>query len=676
MRIADPDALACIGRAGAHAPDAAHVSAPAGAPACRPYANTHLAPCTRRHARAGTLAVLLAFGLTLGGCDERNGEARAGEMPASAAAATPQARATTRDWSRAPGIPIALDHVDRDGAAFARFRRWVDAAASGQPGYAFAARDAALLYRLEPKPKYCALAVKLVEAEVTAAEAAIADGRAPEIAGDSYLEVGPRIADVAMTLDTCGDTLTPEQRRRWSDFAEQAVWNVWNPLRAHWGLRPRPWTGWSVDNPGNNYYYSFVEATLYWALASGSADWMRTLGEDKMPALQAYYAKLPGGGSREGTGYGTAHMRLFSIYRLWRAATGEDIAGASPHARDSIAYWVHATVPTLDRFAPIGDQSRNSVPELYDYHRRLMLEARSLTDDAAAQAMADAWLAGISVQRMEHGFNTVHDLMAGGETRARGKGRHGENGVPGSGDTEGRALFHHAAGAGHLFARSGWDRDAMWLAVVAGPYTESHAHQDQGGFTLFGGDWLAVTANIWSRSGIVQTGLAHNVLRFERDSGLGRPCRRGDDLGHPRYLVPQCEPSTSTMRTEPLADGGLRIDADLTGAYGGNAAVRAWTRRLDFAARRLRIEDRYAVAPGTEAVFQLQLPEAPRIEGPGARAGRLQIRVLEPAGARLEAVEWRSLKPDEFQRGWRLDVRAPQGGTGSGTYIVELSEAP
>jgi len=630
--------------------------------------------------RTGAAGLLLALSLALAGCDGRNGEAHAGDAPAVETAAAPaEAPAKSRDWSRAPGIPInlghgGLDRIDRDGEAYARFRRWVDAAAAGEPGYAFAARDAALLYRLEPKAKYCALAVKLVEAEVSAAEAAIADGRAPDIAGDSYLEVGPRIADLAMTLDTCGKDIAPEQRKRWSDFAEQTVWNVWNPLRAHWGMRPRPWTGWSVDNPGNNYYYSFVEATLYWALASGSAEWMRLLGEDKMPALQAYYAQLPGGGSREGTGYGTAHMRLFSIYRLWHAATGDDIAKATPHARDSIVYWVHATVPTMDRFAPIGDQSRNSVPELYDYHRRLMLEARSLTVDPQALAMADAWLSGISVQRMDHGFNTVHDLLPGGAPGGRGAARTRDD--AGTVGTATRPLFHHAAGAGHLFARSGWDRDAMWLAAVAGPYTESHAHQDQGGFTLFAGDWLAVTSNIWSRSGIVQTGLAHNVLRFERDSGLGRPCRRGDDLGHPRYLVPQCEPSASTMRAEPLADGGLRIDADLTDAYGGNPAVRAWTRRFEFADRRLRIADRYDLAPGTEAVFQLQLPERPRIDANGARAGRLQVRVLEPAGARLEAVEWPALKPDEFQRGWRLDIRQAQSRAGSGTYVVELFEAP
>lgn len=599
----------------------------------------------------------LAFPAALTGCDGRNGDARA-EAPAPAS--TAPSSAAKRDWSRAPGIPLDLSQIDRKSPAFTRFRRWVDTAAAGQPGYAFAARDAALLYRLDPEPKYCELAVNMVEAHVAAAEAAIAAGDAPEVAGDSYLHVGAYITDLAATFDTCSERIAPAQRERWSAYAEQTIWNVWNPLRAHWGIRPRPWTGWSVDNPGNNYYYSFVEATLYWALASGSEKWMRLLGEDKMPALQAYYAKLPGGGSREGTGYGTAHMRLFPLYRLWHAATGDDIANANPHARDSIAYWVHATVPTRDRFAPIGDQSRNSVPELYDYHRRLMLEARSLTDDPQAQALADAWLGGISVQRMQHGFNTAHDLLPGGSSPLRTK----------DDPTSAQPRFHHASGAGHLFARTGWDKDAMWMAVVAGPYTESHAHQDQGGFTLFGGDWLAVTANIWSRSGIVQSGLVHNVLRFERESGMGRRCRGDDELGHGRYVVPQCEPSASRMQATPI-EGGLRVDADLTGAYAGNPAVREWTRRFDFSNRRLRIEDRYAVAPGTDAVFQLQLPEAPRIQGNGARAGKLQIQVLEPADARLHMVEWRTQKADEFQRGWRLDVAG-----GSGTYVVELSEAP
>jgi hypothetical protein len=606
------------------------------------------APPRRRIATPLCVALLVcALGAACGRQTTAAATTDAATKTAVAAPAAAKARAPLAPIQ--PGIPLDLSYVDRGSPAFDRFRRWVDQAAAGQPGYAFSAYDAALLYRLEPKKKYCDLAVATVEREVAAGEAAIADGRAPEIAGDSYLEVGPRIAALAMTLDTCKAQIDEAQRKRWSAFAEQAVWNVWNHLRAHWGMRPRPWTGWSVDNPGNNYYYSFVEATLYWALASGSNDWMRFLNEEKIPPLIAYFAKLPGGGSLEGTGYGAAHMRLFALYRLWRDATGEDIAGASPHARDTIAYWVHATVPTVDRFAPIGDQSRNSVPELYDYHRRLVLEARALSRDPDAQALAAWWLQRIAIDRMSNGFNTQYDLLPAGEGKA----------AP-------QALLHHAPGTGHLFARTGWDRDAMWLAFVAGPYNESHAHQDQGSFTLFARDWLAVTENIWTRSGIQQGTEVHNVLRFERAAPIARQCQAPRD----DRIVHQCQPTTSTMTVQPGdAAGAVRVEADLTAAYGRESPVRRWTRRLDFAGRRLRVEDRFAVEPGTAAVFQLQVPVEPRIDGATAVAGRLQIRVLEPAGAVLRVHDWRSVDDSEFRGGWRLDI---SGGTD--TYVVELTE--
>ena len=100
-------------------------------------------------------------------------------------------------------------------------------------------------------------------------------------------------------------------------------------------------------------------------------------------------------------------MRLFSLYRIWLDATGIDLANANPHFTDTIAYWIHATVPTLDRYAPIGDQARVSVPELYDYHRRLVLEARNLTADPPARQLASWWLTNISVPHMTNAGNSA-----------------------------------------------------------------------------------------------------------------------------------------------------------------------------------------------------------------------------------------------------------------------------
>ncbi len=610
---------------------------------------------TPRTQRSFSVMLLGALSVFVAACGQQTTAiAAVSETGSAAVAAATTAAPRTPLAPITAGIPLDLSYIDRQSQAFSRFQRWVDSAATGQPGYAFSAYDAALLYRIDPKKKYCDLAVKMVEKEVADAETAIAEGRAPEITGDSYLEVGPRIAALSMTLDSCKAQIDDAQRKRWSAFAEQAVWNVWHHLRAHWGERPRPWTGWSVDNPGNNYYYSFVEATLYWALASGNNDWMRFLHAEKMPPLQGYFAKLPGGGSLEGTGYGAAHMRLFALYRLWRDATGDDIANASPHVDDSIAYWVHATVPTLDRFAPIGDQSRNSVPEIYDYHRRLVLEARALSKYPQTQTLASWWLHRISMTQMSSGFNTLHDLLPSGDAKAPAPD----------------ALFHHAQGTGHLFARSGWDKDAMWLAFVAGPYNESHAHQEQGGFTLFARDWLTVTENIWSHSGIQQGTETHNVLRFERDTPIARQCHAPPD----DRVVHQCEPSASRMTVTPAADGALRIDADLTGAYGNDSPVQLWTRRLDFIGRTLRVEDRYTLDPATQAIFQLNLPVEPKIDGQTAVAGRLRIRVLSPENAQLSVLDWRSVDSSEFRSGWRLDI---SGGISdkTNTYVVMLEDA-
>jgi len=530
-------------------------------------------------------------------------------------------------------IGLDLSYVDRGGAAYQRFKTYVDAAVAGRPGYAFSPLDAVFMARLDGNPAYCQLAVQLVEQQVSAAEARIAQGQRPAVSFDSYLEAGDLIGALAFTFDGCAAAMSAAQRARWAAYAEQAVWNIWNPSQARWGATPHPWSGWSINDPGNNYYYSFVEATMSWALASDSANWLRFLREVKLPALVQVFDGLPGGGSPEGTGYGTAHMRLFWLYRLWRDATGEDLAAANRHVDDTILYWIHATLPSNDRFAPIGDQARSSQPVLYDYQRRLMLEARALTGDPLRRRLASGWLNRIAVRRMESGFNYRHDLLAAGNDTALPESR-----------------FHHASGTGHLFARSDWSNSALWLAMVAGPFEQSHAHEDQGSFTLFRGDWLTVTANIWSHSGIQQGSEVHNVLRFERQDRIVRQ-RRG------------------TRSTMVVADGGaagLRVDADLTRAYGPNAPVRHWQRTLRFSAGQVEVHDDYAVDSDTRAVFQLNFPLAPLINGTRARAGDLEVEVIEPAGATLSAVHWPTVDSD-VRSGWRLDIAG-----GAGRYVVRL----
>lgn len=536
-------------------------------------------------------------------------------------------------------ITIDFSYVDQQSPEFQRFKSFVDAAVANNPGYGFSAADAAYMYRLTGQLQYATLAVQTVEAQVQEAELAIAAGNAPPIAGDQYLDVGPMIEDLALTYDWCAAHTSAAQRTRWANYAEQAVWNVWHNNQAQWGGNAHPWAGWGVDDPANNYHYSFLRATMYWGLASNSATWKNLLQNDKWPEQLAYTASIPGGGSEEGTAYGLSHRMLFMMYRVWRDSMAADIGNANAHVNDSIAWWIHATVPTLDRVAPIGDQARVSEPVIYDYHRHLVLEARALSNDAAARDDAAWWLHSISDQDMESGFNRRHNLLPAGPT-----------GTPPA------QLVYHAPGTGQLFARTGWDAAAMWLQFSAGPYVQSHAHQDQGAFTLFEGDWLAATENIWTHSGIQQGTDTHNLLRFEQGG----------------QIVPQRVGTTSTMTVTPGAGGAVHAVANLLPAYDGDPAIVAWQRTLDFANRKLTVSDQFTLGSGTEAIFQVNTPGQPIINGNTATAGNLKIRVLSPASATLTALDWTTRTgPDEtYYSGWRLDVRGSSSG-----YVVELSNS-
>lgn len=534
-------------------------------------------------------------------------------------------------------VDLDLSYVDTNSPAWAAFATWVEQAIVGPPGYGFSATDAATYARVTGSSAACTLAAGLVRAEYQAAQVSIGQGVRPAIAGDSYLEVGPRVRDIALTVDWCPAALSAGERALWLDFAHQAVWNVWNHEDAEWNGQSFPWSGWSVNDPGNNYHFSFLTATAYWVFAADDTTEFRPfLANTKLPAVVAFFQNLSGGGSREGTAYGLAQANLFELLRLWRDETGEDLAAGLPHVADSIDYWIHATVPTFAYTAAIGDQARVSMPELYDYHRRIVLEARMLTADPGRRARASWWLGKIPIVAMSSTFNRRFDLFPAG-----------------AGGSPPSSRSYHATGVGHFFARSRFAEDALWLAIVAGPYDQSHAHRDQGSFSLFRGDWLAVTENVHTHSGIQQGSEVHNVVRFEGPGGV----------------VPQRESVSSFA----VVDNGERIlaDADLSPAFANeDDGVTSWTRSFDFDpfGGSLVVWDLATVDPGVTAHWQVNVPTEPTIEPDGSiLAGALRIVPITPASPAISIHEWSTTDPTEFLDGWRVTL---SGGTGE--YLVEL----
>ena len=208
-------------------------------------------------------------------------------------------------------------------------------------------------------------------------------------------------------------------------------------------------------------------------------------------------------------------------------------------------------MPTRDRFAPIADQSRESIPNLYDYHEKLVHAAVVLSAGTPQARRGTWWLQNNSVDGVAHVFNIQADLLPYPD--------------PPQAPT---ALMYHSPGAGALFARTSWNTDAAWMALVAGKYDQSHAHHDQGSFTFFKGDWLAVTSNIWSYSGLHLEEEAHNVIRFERADGS---------------VVSQNPSDTVASSMTPSIEGAVTtVVADLANAYSANQDdVQGWTRTLE-----------------------------------------------------------------------------------------------
>lgn len=535
----------------------------------------------------------------------------------------------------------------------ARFRAMVDAELGGADYYAFEPWFAALLGQLTGDAGYCAWAVERTEAWVAAEEALIAGGERAEVAFDSYLYVGDHVGNLALVYDWCWDVLEAGQRTRWLAYANQAVWNVWHPEEASWNGTSFPWSGWSIDNPSNNYYYSFLRATLLLGLAArgehaDAETWIRTFRDDKIGGqlVPTFERDLAGGGSREGTGYGVAMARLFELYDLWESSTGERIHDLTGHARNSLANFLHLVVPTLDRLAPVGDHARDSTAVLFDYHRNYVQILTYLYRSDPLAPFGKWFLEHCAVPEMDQPFMYVYDFL------------YDEPAVVAA-PLDGLTPAYWAAGTGQLYLRSGWTTDATWVHLVAGPYTESHAHHDQGSLLLYRGEWLAWDQNIESHSGIRQEEELHNLVRLER-GGATIPQREG---AGPARLAALSRTAAWTYAAAELApayadDGVTRVDRELV-FLAPDAVV---------------VFDRIDAGADVRRIWQLGSPIRPELAGSTATfaggTATLVLRRVLPASGTPTILDWTT--DGEMGGGFRLDL-ADADPSGRSRFLHVLS---
>ncbi len=528
-----------------------------------------------------------------------------------------------------------------------RFQDQVADQLLGGRAYEFQPWYAALLYQLTGKARYASYAIEETEKFVAAEEEKIARNQRASVAGDSYLEVGQYIGNVALVYDWCHPLLTPEQRARWVAYANLAVGNVWNHTGAKWGSTAYAWTGWSVDNPSNNYYYSFLRATMLLGLATHDENpqaqsWIELFRSTKIEnqLVPTFNRDLQGGGSREGTGYGTAMKTLWQLYDWWERSTGERIATRTPHTLASMAHLMHSIVPTLDRLAPTGDHARDSTAALFDYHREYLLVLQALFPNERLSGVARTLLESSSVPQMQNSFMFAAEFL------------YEQPQLPARPLTD-LATTYWAPGTGQLMMRSAWKPSATYANFICGPYSESHAHRDQGSFVLFKGGWLAVDSNVYSHSGIEQDEDLHNLVRFENG---GAPVEQAYDTS--------CELAA-------LADDKhfTYVSARTTPSYRNNPAVVKSEREFLFIKPdTFVVLDRASVGTaGVKRIWTLNLGGQPSIAGDTLSytegRNRLVVQRLSPTDLTTEVRAWPEMRKG-MQGGVRVDV-ADANGTAS-----------
>jgi hypothetical protein len=296
--------------------------------------------------------------------------------------------------------------------------------------------------------------------------------------------------------------------------------------------------------------------------------------------------------------------------------------------------FMHQTLPTLDRVAPAGDQSRDSTAAFFDYHRNYLQELVSMYPADAVAGRAKTLLAQSSVPAMSQSFMVAYDFLYDNTAIAA---------RPLGGNTA-----YHAQGVGQLYMRSGWDKAATWVNLTAGPYTESHAHQDQGSIMIYKGGWLAYDSVVHSKSGLNQDTGSHGLVRI-------------DSNGTP---VKQIASTISKLVALKKGAGFVYASADVKPAYGGNAAVQTLQRELVYLNPNVVIVyDRVKTASGTTQTWQLPAPVRPALSGNTAtiaNAGHnLKVTRIAPSAAAMSTYDFTS--NSDFSGGFRLDERVAGG---------------
>jgi hypothetical protein len=363
------------------------------------------------------------------------------------------------------------------------------------------AENIVLVYLLTREAKYAAAALAWAR-----------EAMKEDVRYNLYIHYDRCMRVVALTLNYCYNVLTPSERTELANFLDTWTNELWFNNQAG---------GWSLNNPGNNYHYNYLEGTAFAGYA------LRQVGH---PNAQTYLGVLfdklnktggvldylnnvqPSGDWYEGVGYGEfAKLLLNSALSVVASMDGINYFTRSPFFANSLIYAHYQLQPDNRTFCSAGDMARYADMPINPYDRDYIQTAVFWLPDSDARRLGQWFLENIMPSYTAWDHSQWRAFLYKDVLYKLNLPSLAQNTLP---------IVYRTAGSNWCNWRTGWDTGATCVSLNGAPFRlQDHQHHDVGSFTIWKHDWLAMDANPLSHSGLLWVPGAHNMLNVQ---GSGR----------------------------------------------------------------------------------------------------------------------------------------------------------
>lgn len=369
------------------------------------------------------------------------------------------------------------------------------------------------------EPWHHALAY-IVTGDVTHANRAISDMDARVQTIDNtedrgqgnFLRIANTMRGVGLVYDWCHDLLSETQKQNYRAYMNQLLQELWNPFNNP----THEWNAWGVDDPGNNFYYSFLTGTCYAGLAmygeNTNPPSLPFRGTTYNDILEFLYARIEqqsigehlntwgkGGSWHEGNNYGLLSKRyILEMFTMLRDAGGPDYFQQTDFAREAVLYHLYSMVPDFSMGYPGGDLAGGTDP----YDTAFMLLATNALRGTVEAEYAQYFANHIVTEEPWSWWEFIQPYGV----------LFRDPDIPERDWRQDLPTQYYAEGGGWMNSRSGWGANDVSVSFVCTDRIQGHQAQDQGAFLIFKNGMQATHGNLHSSYGTYQMADAFNTL--------------------------------------------------------------------------------------------------------------------------------------------------------------------